>query len=595
MNFKSWIVVAFGLILAACGGGGAGDKLAGIGSGGTGGIASGPITGFGSVIVGGVRFDDTGARVTIDGAANQSLSQLRLGMIVDVVGDIDATAKTGVAREIVARYAVRGPVTSIDPVAKTLVVLGQRVRVDATSLLDGLQSFAEIAVGDLLAVSGLPDATTGAIVATRVERRAQVAEFVAQGTVSDLANGRFHMGTLVVDASTAVNATGSTLASGAEVLVRGTLAPSGILVATRIEAASTTPPAGAFIEYVGYISNFASASNFKVGTYAVDASAAFFEGGTASQLGNGVRVEVEGRLVNGVLKASEVDFLNTGGEQAADLEGSVTDFVSVSSFRVRGQAIDAATATFTNGTPSQLGDGRVVRVVGLVRGGVVIASTVDFRDSMPPPTTRMAIEGVITDFSSWASFRILGFTVATNAATVFTGGTAADLGNGRRIAAEGTVDSGLALLASTVTIFPVEVAQVVTTSGRVAEFVSTASFSVNGQKVAAQPYTQYVNGTAATLKSGVLVTVTGTVAGGVLQATRIEFTIETPTTTEGEVEGYVTNFVSLANFKVNGQVVDATAATYENGKPTSIANGRKVHCTGPIVAGVLKAKKVEFP
>lgn len=594
MNFRGWIFASVMLVAAACGGG-AGDKLAGIGSGGTGGIATGPITGFGSVIVGGVRFDDTGASVTIDGAGDRPLSDLRLGMIVDVVGDIDTAARRGVARQIVARYAVRGPVAQADPASRSLVVLGQRVRLDAATVLDGLQSFAEILPGDLIAVSGLSDPATGAIAATRVERRAQVAENVAQGIVSDLAAGRFHLGSLLVDATAAVIATGAPLASGQEVLVRGTLAASGILVATRIEAASTAPPPGAFIEYVGYVSGFASVASFRVGTLQVDATGAFFDGGSAAQLANGVRVEVEGRLVDGVLKATEVDFLNTGGEQAAELEGAVSDFLSVASFRVRGQQIDASTATFTNGSAAQLGDGRVVRVIGLVRGGVVTASSVDFRDSAPPPATRMALEGVITDFASPASFRVLGFTVSTHASTAFTGGSAADLANGRRIAAEGVVDPAQALLASTVTIFPPAVAPVATTTGRVSEWVSASSFTVNGQKVSAQSSTQYVNGTAARLRTGVLLTVTGTVAGGVLLATRIEFLQEESESSQGEVEGYVTAFVSLANFKVNGQVVDATRATFENGRATSIANGRKVHCTGPIVSGVLKATKVEFP
>ncbi|MFN7288027.1 MAG: hypothetical protein ACK5SV_02725, partial [Burkholderiales bacterium] len=56
-------LVLFGLAagaaqVAGCGGGG-GD-LAGIGSGGTGSFTTGVITGLGSIIVNGVRYDDSG-------------------------------------------------------------------------------------------------------------------------------------------------------------------------------------------------------------------------------------------------------------------------------------------------------------------------------------------------------------------------------------------------------------------------------------------------------------------------------------------------------------------------------------------------------
>ena len=45
------------MLLAACGGGGSVD-VAGVGSGGSG-VASGSVTGFGSVIVDGVEYDDS--------------------------------------------------------------------------------------------------------------------------------------------------------------------------------------------------------------------------------------------------------------------------------------------------------------------------------------------------------------------------------------------------------------------------------------------------------------------------------------------------------------------------------------------------------
>jgi hypothetical protein len=59
-----------------------------------------------------------------------------------------------------------------------------------------------------------------------------------------------------------------------------------------------------------------------------------------------------------------------------------------------------------------------------------------------------------------------------------------------------------------------------------------------------------------------------------------------------EVEGYVADFVSIADFKVNGQVVNAANATIKNGTTTDIANGVKVEVEGTMAEGVLVAKVV---
>jgi hypothetical protein len=60
-SWTAWIAgLGLGLSVAACGG----DSLvAGVGSGGTGSFASGPISGFASVIVNGIRYDNSQARV----------------------------------------------------------------------------------------------------------------------------------------------------------------------------------------------------------------------------------------------------------------------------------------------------------------------------------------------------------------------------------------------------------------------------------------------------------------------------------------------------------------------------------------------------
>ncbi len=69
-------------LLPACGGG---TDVAGVSSGGTGSFTTGSITGLGSVIVNGIRYDDSGASISLNGASG-SPDALKLGMVVRIQG-----------------------------------------------------------------------------------------------------------------------------------------------------------------------------------------------------------------------------------------------------------------------------------------------------------------------------------------------------------------------------------------------------------------------------------------------------------------------------------------------------------------------------
>jgi hypothetical protein len=253
--------------------------------------------------------------------------------------------------------------------------------------------------------------------------------------------------------------------------------------------------------------------------------------------------------------------------------------------------VDATGATIANGVASALANGRVVHVTGRITGGILVAAQVEFKDTMPAENTRLSVDGAITDYVSAQSFRVNGQAVSIWQTTVFAGGSAADLVNGRQVVVEGMLVSGV-LNAATVTIKTPSAAQVVSTEGLIANFVSPASFTVNGQAVATNSNTLFTNGTAASLANGVRISVKGTIWSGVLNASNVE--IKTSAPREVEVQGYITNYVSISNFKVNGQVVDAGTATFEGGTAAKLANGLKVHATGPVTAGVLKARKLEI-
>ena len=107
------------LAVIACGGDGSGGMTAGIDRGGIT-IAQGPITGFGSVIVNGVRFSTTGATILVNGAAATE-ADLAIGQVVRVEGTVDAGGTTGTARSVSFDDNVTGPIESTASIAKGLL------------------------------------------------------------------------------------------------------------------------------------------------------------------------------------------------------------------------------------------------------------------------------------------------------------------------------------------------------------------------------------------------------------------------------------------------------------------------------------------
>jgi len=175
-------------VLVACGGG--------VDSGGTGAptitYASGPITGFGSVIVNGVHFDDAAASIR-DGSGNtRSRDDLKLGMTTEINGSGVATDASGVsssaASSIVFASALLGPVASVNPAAGTLTVLGQTVDIAPNTVFDDSLAggLAGLIAGDVVEIYALPNFATLHYVATRIERRPGATAFVLLAALSNL-------------------------------------------------------------------------------------------------------------------------------------------------------------------------------------------------------------------------------------------------------------------------------------------------------------------------------------------------------------------------------------------------------------------------
>jgi hypothetical protein len=367
---RFWRLGVLSLLLAACGGG--------VETGGTGGIGSyveGPISGFGSIFVNGVRFDDSSARVEDADGNVVSRDQLRLGMRVEVdSGDIadDGSGRAAIATRVRFTNEVVGPVTGVGALGGSIEVLGQFVRITAATVVDGVAGgTAALGIGDIVEVSGFvePGLLLDRYVATRIEKRGSApAAYRARGLVRDLdaATRTLRVGTQHFDlAATGVPAG---LAEGQ--FVRMTVATAQVagrwpVMTIVVETRRVADRDEAEVE--GLITSLSSAVRFAVNGIAVDATGATFDDGSAGVV-LGARVKVRGRSSGGELIAERVelrsddDAFNDGIELRDQIVGLDT---TAQTFRVRGVTVFYGTLPpprFDHGTVDDLADGVRVRV-----------------------------------------------------------------------------------------------------------------------------------------------------------------------------------------------------------------------------------------
>ena len=397
---RSWRMAITGLatlvlalavsIFIGCGGGG---SVAGVGSGGTGSFASGSISGFGSIVVNGIHYDESaasaaGAIQNEDGLVGSSAS-LKLGMVVNVTGSAinnSSTLPSATANAVSFGSELLGPIEgSINLASKTLVVLGQTVAVTGSTFFDDTLAGGLLALqaGDVVEVYGFYDPASNTVSATRIERSG-AADFKLSGTVGNLntASSSFSIGSRTISyANISPASQVPALANGLLVRVKAknTLTKAGLLDATRIRVHGLgglgSPGVGdrdeASVE--GTVNAFTSATAFSVNGIAVDARNALVSGGAAVALG--VRVEVQGSTSGNVLVARKVS-VKTNSDIDLDefqITGTVGSLnTSAKTMAVRGVMVSyAGTVRFDNGVEADLGliPAPVVEVKGIRSAG----------------------------------------------------------------------------------------------------------------------------------------------------------------------------------------------------------------------------------
>jgi len=534
--------------LAGCGSGGAGILLAsGVGSGGTG-IVAGTVTGFGSVIIDGSRYPDTGAVYDITGDSNGAVavSPTTAGIGQQVEAEIDAG---GNATAVHIYPEVIGVVSAVSASTNSITVAGMRVVANATdpalpiTVYAGYTRFSDIHVNDRVEVYGLPEADSSSpyLAASRIELKPSSCTGVCgvrvSGTLDQLNTiaQTFTLGALTVSysSSTLITPSGQGLANGERVSVYSSTPLNGTsLSAAAITVRAMATSAG-YLRLSGAISGYASNDSFSVSGVAVNAGSATLTPGSLV-LANGVTVVVVGSFdpATNQLVATGVTGYSSDSIQA-ELHGTITNFASVANFQVRGTLVDASAATFSGGTAADFQNNAYVEIHGTVSNNVVSASTVAFTSESDGSVDDLT--GVVSGYTyPTQPFSITldnrGTTVQAilAAAPFYIGGTSADLSDGKYVTVDASLVNGQWVV-NTVTFLlgtpPAGSGSPASGNGTEIEGIlgninlGASTFSLNGITVNFAGVTLSGSGT---LANGVNVQVYGTLSGSTLTASRIK-------------------------------------------------------------------------
>ena len=597
------------ITLAGCGGG----MQAGVGSGGSGAplsVGVGPVTGFGSVIVNGERYDESAAEVLLDERPDApraaTVAAIRLGMHVELQHRNLAVEKAVVSAEII------GPVASVN--ATGFVILGQVVRVNADparqTVFEGFESLANLASGAIVEVHG-DRAGDGEVLATRVELKpAGLALVRVAGTASNVNGRSFSIGSLNVDASSAaVVPAGTNIANGQRV-VAWTDVPyaGGTLTAKVVRVGTPTIAANATVTLDGVIGDFQGLLSFRVSGVTVNAGQVNpITGGTAGDLRNGLQVRVRGTFSGTVLNATSVEILQAA-QATVQLTGPITDFVNADApFRIRTTLVRVtAQTTYVDGSASNLGTGAVVKATGLLSGGNVQLTTVEFlpvaADTQNVVSGRIVgpVSAVAADGSR--TFRVEGLRedVKTTAATGYRNGTSGDISAGRQVRITGSLDRGQ-FVAGEVEFMDNPASPPSLSLEGTAGNVQPTSVLVNGQNVQLTPTTTYtLDGaatTSASLRNGVAVEIVASRLSGTVTALSVE--IRSSGKVEASVRGRVSGRTppNATSFMVGSQRVSVAGnppVLPANKTLADVVNGVDIEVQGTVSSGVLNATRIHF-
>lgn len=441
-------------VLAACGGGGS-DSSSGTTTPSSS-AGSGTVTGFGSLIVDGIRYDDSlldnpGA-IQIEGddavVRNGNRSDLSIGQKVDI-GFRDANVLTSLrlGSEIVGFVTVPAS-------GNMITVAGQRVKINVDpnagplTFLSDITNINSLTTNDRVEVHGVIgiDNNGSFIQARRLEREPSLDESgtlimttkltgVISNFTTTTTGRRFTLGAITVNVPPTANVdpAGLQLFNGVLVKVFSTTGiVDGTLTANSIRSNSLRGNSSDY-RVSGVVTNLDTVAK----TFKVDGT--MVNGAALSALPvAGSTIRVEGRYDAATQTLTARDFKSSKAEVTdASLRGSITEYVSNSNFVVRGITVDASNVSGLTG----LANGVFVEVTGAVNNGTVKATAVEVK--APDAGARLERSGTVSALNTSAKTFQLGSQLVNYSSAAFEDGVVANLVDGSFVKVEGVLADGV--------------------------------------------------------------------------------------------------------------------------------------------------------
>lgn len=437
MKFKPLISVsllASSLLLGAC----AETQLAEGGIGGTG-ISVGPITGFGSIIQNGVRYDVSQASFIRDGVSVSDQNQYRIGEVVKIQGTVNPDGITGKANQVEYGSLLQGQITALGTDGKSLYVLNQLVRVDSLTMLHGVKLVSDLAIGNVVQISGARDAQA----VIRANSLTLQQDSFISGSSAQLIEGRitqidvltqtFVVNGLSIDYSRVAGGALPVVNQYVRVTSKESLQNERLIASDyRLAQEFVKFAAGEEAELEGLVTAFISSSRFAInGQLVVTTVNTEFENSTAADIKLNAVVEAEGQINNqGELVAEEISVRQASSAQTRELEGKITAIdYTAQTFKLLGNTllVDASTILLQKAEEQetsirfadlqandhleikarQLGDGRLL----------ALRIERDLEDLSSPD---IEVKGIATAINRpQGSLKILGLSVISDASTEF--------------------------------------------------------------------------------------------------------------------------------------------------------------------------------
>ena len=353
--------------------------------------SSGPVTAIASLGVAGTSLDTTDTKALVNAAGTRPATDIRLGMTVDASADLVAGTTKGKATKLVAQSAVRGPVAAVDLALLRVTTVGVVAQIDQNTIFENFATLSELTPNKKIEIYGLQQTRVGRITATRVillnDGEPDTVEVLGTATnttsttiVVNGANVSTTQAQVILPNGVALSAPlppNTVVAANARVRIVGKLDSNGNITASQIIAGlSPTREVNAIVSIDGIVSITTPAvpDMIQIGEDKIDLSA--LPAAAIAQINPGIRVQIRGRKLDNVVRATEGRAFAIAERVEYRVEGVITDFTSIAAFKVAGEAISATTANFISGGTADLSVGKKVRIRGIAGAGGIQATEV---------------------------------------------------------------------------------------------------------------------------------------------------------------------------------------------------------------------------